>query len=221
MKALWMTVGAAMLFALPASAAQMTKQTNHRTRNEPEPSQQVQQQGENAQKTGYISENATQRLSDNLQQSGFTKVQIVPQSFLIRARDPDGNPIVMVVSPDVVAGVTAMQEGGGAGFGRSVGIQPAARFVRGPVHDAMDSNLEGTTVQSSDNQDVGSIKGIVIGDNGSLSYLLGLKNGQDVAVDANAISVSYNPNDGNWNAKIDATANQIASAPRAEINEEK
>jgi hypothetical protein len=47
-----------------------------------------------------------QQVQNKLQQAGFTDVQIMPSSFLVRAKDKDGNPVMMVISPDSVTTVT-------------------------------------------------------------------------------------------------------------------
>jgi hypothetical protein len=55
------------------------------------------------------SENAQaiqQQVQNNLRQAGFTDVQIMPSSFLVRAKDSAGNPVIMVINPDSVTAVT-------------------------------------------------------------------------------------------------------------------
>jgi hypothetical protein len=207
MKGLWISLGAALLLAQPA-LAQKVKQPNKRA-----------EQNEAGQSTpSQPSQSATQLLRDNMQKSGFTKVRVVPESFLIRAIDPQGNPIAMVVSPDMIAGV-AVQQGGSSISGRSVGVAPGAKFAQGPIYDATSSKLEGTAVWTNDNQNVGNITGIGIGDNGSLSFILSLQTGGDVAVNPSAMSLSYNEADNNWNARVNATASQVDSAPQVQYNQ--
>ena len=41
-----------------------------------------------------------QQVQNNLQQAGFTDIQIMPSSFLVRAKDRAGNPVMMVINPD-------------------------------------------------------------------------------------------------------------------------
>jgi hypothetical protein len=41
-----------------------------------------------------------QKLKQSLEQSGFKKVVVVPEAFIIHAQAPDGSKIVMEVSPD-------------------------------------------------------------------------------------------------------------------------
>lgn len=47
-----------------------------------------------------------QQVQKNLQQAGFTDIQIMPSSFLVRAKDKDGNPVMMVINPDSVTAIT-------------------------------------------------------------------------------------------------------------------
>ena len=47
-----------------------------------------------------------QQVQNNLQQAGFTDIQMMPSSFLVRAKDSAGNPVIMVISPDSVTAVT-------------------------------------------------------------------------------------------------------------------
>ena len=51
-------------------------------------------------------------LRAELTKSGFTNINIVPTSFMVRATDSQGNPVMMVVSPDSVTAI--MQESEGA-----------------------------------------------------------------------------------------------------------
>jgi hypothetical protein len=46
-----------------------------------------------------------QKLKQSLEQSGFKKVVVVPEAFIIHAQAPDGSKIVMEVSPDQMQAV--------------------------------------------------------------------------------------------------------------------
>jgi hypothetical protein len=35
--------------------------------------------------------------------AGFTDIQLVPTSFLVRAKDADGNPVMLMLSPDAIS----------------------------------------------------------------------------------------------------------------------
>ncbi len=44
----------------------------------------------------------------DLEHAGFTNVQIMPESFLVRATDQHGHPVMMVINPDSVMAVTSL-----------------------------------------------------------------------------------------------------------------
>jgi hypothetical protein len=46
-------------------------------------------------------------VKNNLAQAGFTNIRIMPESFLVRATDRDGNPVMMLINPDSITEVTA------------------------------------------------------------------------------------------------------------------
>jgi hypothetical protein len=51
-----------------------------------------------------------QRLRDDLTKAGFTDMTIMPSSFLVRAKDSQGNPVMMVINPDSFTEVTQQSE---------------------------------------------------------------------------------------------------------------
>jgi hypothetical protein len=58
-----------------------------------------------------------QQVQDNLKKAGFTDIKVMPTSFLVRAKDQSGNPVMMVINPDSFTEVTALpstQNGTGA-----------------------------------------------------------------------------------------------------------
>jgi hypothetical protein len=71
------------------------------------------------------------RLRQSLTQAGFTDVHVMPESFLVRAKDKDGNPVMMVVNPDSVTSVTtvggANSATGSPGAGHDGSNSPSAR----------------------------------------------------------------------------------------------
>lgn len=48
----------------------------------------------------------TQRLTTNLEVSGFTNVKVMPNSFSVQANDKSGNPVKMFITPNSMAEVT-------------------------------------------------------------------------------------------------------------------
>lgn len=215
MKALAISFATLLLLA-PAAIAQTPQPPSQR----PPRDESLQSMAPESSQSLRNSVSSMEQLRDSLRQSGFSKVQVVPQSYLIRARDPDGNPIMMIIGPDQIAGVAEIRESGNnMPSGRSVGTNPTAKFVQGNLHNAASSSLEGTVVQSSDNQTIGDIKGVAISDDGSLSYLLSTKHGREIAIDPSAMSMKYNPANDKWTARVDATKSQIASAPQVKVGQ--
>lgn len=62
-----------------------------------------------------------QQLENSLTKAGFTDIKIMPESFLIRAKDPSGNPMMMVVNPDSVTEVEAVTPNKSNGGANSAG----------------------------------------------------------------------------------------------------
>jgi hypothetical protein len=48
----------------------------------------------------------SQKLHDDLTKAGFTDITIMPESLLVRAKDAQGNSVMMVVNPDMLTEVT-------------------------------------------------------------------------------------------------------------------
>lgn len=46
-----------------------------------------------------------QDVENNLKSAGFTDIKIMPESFLVRAKDKSGNPVMMVINPDSITAV--------------------------------------------------------------------------------------------------------------------
>ena len=52
-----------------------------------------------------------QQVRDNLVSAGFSDIQIMPTSFLVRAKDKSGNPVMMVINPDSVTELATVPGG--------------------------------------------------------------------------------------------------------------
>jgi hypothetical protein len=61
---------------------------------------------QNAAPNGQAPTHISQRLRDDLTKAGFTDITIMPTSFLVRAKDSQGNPVMMVINPDSFTEVT-------------------------------------------------------------------------------------------------------------------
>ena len=102
-----------------------------------------------ADQSSHSKEGMRAELRDMLQKAGFTDVQVMPGSFLIHAKDKDGNPVVMNVSPN---SFTEMTEVVGDNSAERRMDQSAAaessgsRFVSVPSADELSSNVIGLDV---------------------------------------------------------------------------
>ena len=169
-----------------------------------------------------------QRLGSNLrgmlQKSGYTDIRVAPTSFMVHAKDSDGNPVVMSVSPDSFTEVTDINNtNGNTANGSTTGTAMAAtgsgRFVTIAGNDDLSSRVVGLDVYNDNKQDIGQIKDIALNQNGqtqayilSVGGFLGLGD-HYVAVNPSAVKVSYNDQDKKWHASMNATSDQLKSAP--------
>ncbi len=78
----------------------------------------------------------SQKLHDDLTKAGFTDITIMPSSFLVRAKDSQGNPVMMVINPDSLTEVTEHTQRPSstrsAARRRDQGRDRTARFPRPP-----------------------------------------------------------------------------------------
>lgn len=154
-----------------------------------------------------------QQMRSDLEKAGFSDVHVMPESFLVHAKDSSGNPVSMFVSPDSVTEVATLpagQNGSGANGGQT--------FVNVPQSDKLTSNIVGLSVTNTSNQDIGTIKDVALGSDGIQAYVLSVggflgMGDHYVAVNPNAVKVTYNTGDKKWHATMNATADQLKNAP--------
>ena len=165
-----------------------------------------------------------QRMLTNLNQSGFSHVKVTPGSFYVSAKDQDGNPVSMFITPNSMEAVTtvAMNDSDKTSSSTS-SISSASTnnglFVRVPRGEELTSKIIGTDVYNQENKDIGEIKDIAIDNNGHVTaYVLSVGGflGIDthyVAVTPSAIDLSYDNHKNAWSAKIETDAGQLKAAP--------
>jgi sporulation protein YlmC with PRC-barrel domain len=171
--------------------------------------------------SGQKGNKTRQELTQMLQKSGYTDIRVAPTAFMIRAKDTDGNPVVMSISPDSFAEMTAVndsssqQENNRAS--NTVGANKADTYMNVPSSDDLSSKIVGLDIYNKDNKDIGTIKDIALNPNGRASaYIVSvggfLGMGEHyVAVNPEAVNVTYK--DSKWHADMNATADQLKSAP--------
>ena len=160
------------------------------------------------------------QIRDMLQNAGFTDIHVMPGSFVIHAKDKDGNPVVMNVSPDSFAEMTeVVGDNSDESAGQIGNSSSSSRFVSIPSADELSSNVVGLDVYNNDNKNIGQIKDIALNQHGraqayilSVGGFLGLGD-HYVAVNPSEVKVSYNNSDKKWHATMNATADQLKAAP--------
>ena len=164
---------------------------------------------------------ARQELTQMLQKSGYTDIRVAPTSFMVRAKDKNGDPVVMSISPDSFSELTAVndsstQNGNDRGS-NTVGSNSSETYVAVPSNDELSSKVVGLDIYNKDNKDIGTIKDIALNPNGraaayivSVGGFLGMGE-HYVAVSPNAVNLSYK--DTKWHADMNATADQLKAAP--------
>lgn len=149
-----------------------------------------------------------QQMTTDLQQSGFTNVKVMPDSFLVQANDKAGNPVTMFITPNSMAEVTTIGSNN----------QVTGTFTNVPAKDDLSSKAVGLDVYNAANQDIGTIKDIAFNGGQIDGYILtvggflGLSD-HYVAVRPGALNISYDSSDNKWHAKMNATAEQLKAAP--------
>ncbi len=98
-KAIAGSIVTTLLLAGPALAQNSSSKANAAQNN----SQESQSQG---------SQNLPQRIRQKLQQQGFSEVKVVPGSFLVSAKDKDGDPVNMVIGPHSTTMLTILSSDG-------------------------------------------------------------------------------------------------------------
>jgi PRC-barrel domain len=161
-------------------------------------------------------------LRSMLEKSGYRDIRVAPTSFVVRAKDNDGNPVIMTVSPDSFTEVTAMNDSTNSNNGATTGNASSASsetFVAVPDSNDLSSKVVGLDLYNSSNQDIGKIKDIAIGQGGrSQAYIVSvggfLGMGEHyVAVNPSAVKISYNTSDKKWHAAMNASTDQLKAAP--------
>lgn len=140
-----MTTGMALLLALPAAAqsrinpgdaqagaqqppaAMQQTPAEMRAQNTPPQNQQAAPSQETAGQltAGERTIGLQKRIRQELADAGFTDIRIMPRSFMVQAKNKEGDPVMMIVNPDSVTAVTASpQSGGGAGRSAKTDVDP-------------------------------------------------------------------------------------------------
>jgi hypothetical protein len=82
-----------------------------------------------------------QELKQKLENQGFSDVQVVPGSFIVSAKDKDGDPVNMVIGPNSLTMFTISSASSSSGLGSSSETTGSGSSTMGSGSDApSDSN---------------------------------------------------------------------------------
>lgn len=173
-----------------------------------------------AQTTAPQATNQREQLTRTLQSAGFTDVKVMPDSYLVQAKDKDGNPVNMFISPNSVTEVMGAPATGMPHVAPGSGgvVVNNGTFISVPGTDKISSNVVGLDVYNADNKDIGVIKDLVF-DGGRLrAYIVGVGGfigmGEHyVAVNPTAVNVTFDHAGNKWHATMNTTADQLKAAP--------
>lgn len=176
------------------------------------------QTANNSNQTGG-SNSVRSNLTQMLQKSGYTDIKVAPTSFMVHAKDSDGNPVVMSISPDSFTEVTSGSNSTMGNAARNDNTGGSQTFVNVPEGDDLSSKVVGLDIYNGDNKDIGTIKDVAMNPNGrvaayivSVGGFLGMGE-HYVAVNPSAVKVTYNDTDKKWHANMNADADQLKNAP--------
>jgi sporulation protein YlmC with PRC-barrel domain len=164
-------------------------------------------------------QNMRSNIRTMLDKAGYKDIRVAPTSFVIHAKDTDGNPVVMSVSPDTFTEVTDVNNNNEGNTTTGSTASSNAQFVSVSNNDDLSSKVVGLDIYNNSNQDVGQIKDIALNPNGraqayivSVGGFLGMGE-HYVAVNPSTVKVIYNGSDKKWHASMNATADQLKAAP--------
>lgn len=159
-----------------------------------------------------------QQMTTNLQNSGFSNVKVMPDSFLIQANDKSGNSVTMFVTPNSMTEFVSDTETTGM-RGDNASGNHAGMFRTIPSKDELSSKVVGLDVYNNDNKSIGQIKDLAFNGNGRINgYILSVGGflgigDHYVAVRPSAVNLSWDGNAKKWHATMNATADQLKAAP--------
>ena len=167
----------------------------------------------NPHSTPVSSADLQQQVKTNLQKAGFSDVAVMPDSFLVQAKDKSGNPITMMINPNSVTEVVDEASSAPGQSGTS-----GSMFTTVPGGEELSSKVVGIEVHNDANQDVGTIKDLAYSGHTLRAYILSVGGflgvgEREVAVNPAALHVTYDSNSKTWRAMINATADQLKAAP--------
>ena len=162
----------------------------------------------------------------SLRKAGFTDLQVLPNSILVRGKDKSGNPVAMVLNPSSMTEVVTLDPHSGsaaAGDGAQTASTGApltgnSAFATVLPTARLASTLIGLKVRDLDGQEIGTVKDLAVDHGGIQAYIIGTGGvlgigDRYVAVAPVAITLIYDQSANSYRATMNATAEQLKAAP--------
>jgi hypothetical protein len=108
--------------------------------------------------SGQNPANVRQQVRQNLEAAGYTDIKVMPESFLVRAKDRSGNPVMMIINPDSVTAVTTLSGSASGNSMVSTSGNSMGSTSGGSSGNSMGS-ASGNTMGSASGNSMGSTSG--------------------------------------------------------------
>lgn len=157
----------------------------------------------------------------SLRKSGFTDLQVMPNSILVRGKDKSGNPVAMVLNPSSMTEIVTLDPHSGSaagGDGAKAPLTGNSAFATVLPTARLASTLIGLKVRDLDGEEIGTVKDLAVDHGGIQAYIIGTGGvlgigDRYVAVAPVAITLIYDQSANSYRATMNATAEQLKAAP--------
>ena len=160
-------------------------------------------------------------MTETLRKAGFTDLQVMPNSVLVRGKDKAGNPVAMVFNPNTMTEVVTLDPHSGpaaGGNGTPAPLTSASPFVDVLPSARLSSTLVGLKVRGTGDADIATIKDIAIDHDGIQAYVMAVGGvlgigDRYVAVAPSALTLVYDQVANAFSAKMRTSAEELNKAP--------
>ena len=155
-----------------------------------------------------------------LRKAGFTDLEIMPNSVFVRGKDKAGNPVAMVLNPSSMTEMVILDphSGSAAGGNGAATLTGSATFATVLPSEKLASRIIGTDVTDQAGTVLGTIRDIAVDHGGVHAYVLRIGGLLGIgehfaAVTPTAITLTFDQGSSHYKARMDATPDQMKSAP--------
>ncbi len=219
MKSVWMLAAAGALMSSAAMASGPGTDATAQPAPSSSQNRSSQPMAEHAANPSMHPGRIQQQVAADMRNAGFTDVKVVPDSFLVMAKDKSGDPVTMMINPNSVTEVVGANAGGAANEAPDETATAGATFETLPQGARLESKIVGLDVHNADNQDIGTIKDIAYNGTHIRAYIIGVGGllgvgDHYVAVNPSAVRITYDHGSNTWHAAMNTTADALKSAPQ-------